>query len=218
LENTTIAEADKPYSNYYGVIPDKPKPNSLFLFTEIEYSLEESLRFTRNIDICSKNKVNAASAIINIHNQKLPAIRIRNFPDYVHLKMLQECYRAQGVKFDKRIIPKGEAEIKVTKCFTLIDAGDGFFFDLDEENEGYFTIPYYPGITEFETLLHNIRNNSSCSLFDAALGGLIINGQVTDIIRIYSGCLNPDLLKCIREEALKWMSANAKKSSLQGIY
>ena len=87
LENTTIAEADQPYSNYYGQVPKKPEPNSLFLFSEMDYSLEEALRFTQNIDICAKNKVNAASAVIYSAHHKLPAIRIRNFPDYQHLKM-----------------------------------------------------------------------------------------------------------------------------------
>ena len=157
LANATIAEADQPYSNYYGQIPKKPNPNSLFLFTEMEYSLEEALRFTQNIDICAKNKVNAASAIIYSTSSKMPAIRIRNFPDYQHLKMLQECYQKQGVKFIKRSIPENEPIIKVNKCFSLEDAGDGFYFDLDEKHEGYFTIPYYPNLSEFEILLNNLR-------------------------------------------------------------
>ena len=32
LENTWVAEANFPYANYYGQVPAKPKPNSLFLF------------------------------------------------------------------------------------------------------------------------------------------------------------------------------------------
>ncbi len=217
LENTTIAEADQPYSNYYGQIPKKPDPNSLFLFTEVEYSLEEALRFTQNIDICAKNKVNAASAFIYSTSFRIPAIRIRNFPDYKHLGMLQQCYQEQGVDFVKRNIPENEPVIKVYKCFWLEDAGDGFYLDLDEKHEGYFTIPYYPDLSEFEILFQNIRNNSSCSLFDAAYGGLIIDGRVVDIIRIYSWHLNLELLKCIRKEALKWMKPNSNTSHLQGI-
>lgn len=218
LENTTIAEADQPYSNYYGQVPKKPEPNSLFLFTEMEYSLEEALRFTQNIDICAKNKVNAASAIIYSAHHKLPAIRIRNFPDYQHLKMLQECYEAQGVKFVKRNIPEKEPIIKVNKCFSLQDAGEGYFLDLDEPHEGYFTIPYYPELKEFEALIQNVRNNTSCSLFDAAFGGLVIKGKVVDIVRIYSGHLNFELLKCLKEETFKWIKPTTKIHHPQGIH
>ena len=60
LEHTVVAEANMPYSNYYGRVPDKPQPNSLFLFTERFYTLEEALRLTQNIDICAKNQVNTA--------------------------------------------------------------------------------------------------------------------------------------------------------------
>ncbi len=217
LEHTTIAEADQPYSNYYGQVPKRPQPNSLFLFTEMEYSLEEALRFTQNIDICAEKKVNAASAIIYSAGHRLPAIRIRNFPDYQHLGRLQECYEAQGVVFVKRNIPEPEPLIKVNKCFALEDAGDGFFLDLDEPNEGYITIPYYPDFQEFEILLQNVRNNSSCSLFDAAYGGFIIEGKVIDMIRIYSGHLNRDLLKCIKDEIFRWLKTNTKMQHLQRI-
>ncbi len=218
LENTTIAEADQPYSNYYGQVPNKPEPNSLFLFTEMEYSLEEALRFTQNIDICAKNKVNAASAVIYSAQHKLPAIRIRNFPDYQHLKILQECYKKQGVDFVKRNIPESEPVIKVNKCFSLQVAGDGYFLDLDEPNEGYFAIPYNPKFQEFEALIQDVRNNTSHSLFDAAFGGIIIKGTVVDIVRIYSGHLNLELLKSIKEEMFKRIKTTSKEHYLQGIH
>lgn len=217
LDHTTVAEADQPYSNYYGHIPKRPQPNSLFLFTEIEYTLEEALRFTQNIDICAEKKVNAASATIYSSLQRLPAIRIRNFPDYQHLGRLQECYQAQGVLFVKRNVPEAEPLIKVNKCFALELSEEGYFLDAEEPNEGYISLPYYPELQEFEDLLRNIRNNSSCPLFDAAYGGLIINGKVVDMMRVYSGHLNLDLLKCIKYEALKWMKTTTKMQHLQGI-
>src|SRR5690554_6582773 len=195
LENTTVAEADQPYSDYYGQVPEKPRPNSLFLFTGEEYSLEECLRYTQNIEICSSNRVNAASAIVYASNIRLPAIRIRNFPDYQHIGMLQQCYRTQGISFVKRNLPMTETWIKVSKCFNIRVAEADIFFDLDNENEGYFTIPHAPDMESFEILMQNIRNNSSYTLFDAAYGGLIINGKVFDIIRIYSGHIDLDGMK-----------------------
>lgn len=217
LAHTTVMEADQPYSNYYGQIPKKPVPNSLFLFTETEYSLEEALRFTQNIDICASKKVNAASAVIYSSNHRLPAIRIRNFPDYEHLGRLQECYEAQGVVFAKRNIPETEPLIKVNKCFTLKQEENGFFLDIDEPREGYISLPYFPETAEFEALLQDIRNNSTCHLFDAAFGGFIMNGKVIDMMRIYSDHLNLNLLSCISDEIGKWMKTPAKLQHLQGI-
>jgi hypothetical protein len=205
LEHTVVAEADMPYSNYYGRIPDKPEPNSLFLFTERFYTLEEALRLTQNIDICAKNKVNTASASFFLHGKHVPAIRIRKFPDYQHLKMLQECYIKLGVKFARRIQLEKEPVVTVSKCFFIEDKGDGIFFDKQEPHEGYITLTKRPNLHEFEELMNKVKNNSDCLFFDAAIGGLIIDGCVQDMMRVYSEHLDFKMLKCIKSGVLKWI-------------
>ncbi len=205
LEHTVVAEANMPYSNYYGRVPDKPQPNSLFLFTERFYTLEEALRLTQNIDICAKNQVNTASAVFLLHGHHVPAIRIRNFPDYKHLQMLQECYNKLGVKFARKVQLEKEAVVTVSKCFALENAGDGIYLDKQLPNEGYILLPKRPGIPEFEELMSKVRNNSSCMFFDAAIGGFILNGHVDDMMRVYSGHLDLNLLNCIKKEVLKWI-------------
>jgi hypothetical protein len=205
LEHTVVAEADMPYSNYYGGVPDKPQPNSLFLFTERFYTLEEALRLTQNIDICAKNKVNTASAVFLLQGHHVPAIRIRNFPDYQHLKMLQECYIKLGVKFARKVQLEKEPVVTVSKCFFLENKGDGIFFDKQEKHEGYIILPKRPNLPEFEGLMEKVRNNSDCLFFDAAIGGLIIDGHVQEMMRVYSEHLDLKMLKCIKHEVLKWM-------------
>ncbi len=203
MEHTHVAEANMPYSGYYGRIPDKPEPSSLFLFTDRYYTLEESLRFTQNIDICSKNKVDAASSVLLHHHDRYPAIRIRNFPDYEHLKMLQQCYIDQGVRFARKITHVNEALVTVNKCFILQKEEKGIYLDKTIRNQGYITVPKYLDQNNFDLLLQNVWNNNECRFFDAARGGFIINGAVTDIMRIYSEHLTIKLLKCIRKEVLK---------------
>lgn len=205
LMHTVVAEANRPYNDYYGRVPDKLQPNSLFLFTERFYTLEEALRLTQNIDVCSKNKVNTASAVFLFQNEHVPAIRIKNFPDYHQLKMLQECYMKLGVKFSRRVQIEEEAVVSVSKCFFLQEAGDGLFLDKDEKNEGYISIPHRPEWTVFKEIMQKVRHNSLYLFFDAAIGGLILNGQVQDIIRIYSGNLDLDLLNGIKNEVIKWI-------------
>lgn len=199
LPHTYVAEANIPYATYYGGMPEKAEPNSLFIFTERYYTLEESLSITQSIDFCSKHKVNAASAIIKIKNCLFPAIRIRNFPDYEHLKMLQQCYQDLGVKFANRVKKVNEALVTVNKCFALEKMDESIFLDKANKNEGYIRIPRHFNQTEFGILINNVHNNNDCISFDAARGGLIINGTAIDIIRIYSEHLNSDLLKCIKK-------------------
>jgi hypothetical protein len=203
LEHTNVAEANMPYAGYYGWMPEKPKPNSLFLLTERYYTLEESLRFTQNIDICAKNLVNAASAVLLFHNQSYSAIRIRNFPDYDHLKMLQQCFQKLGVCFLKKSIFETEAMVTVNKCFLLEQPDEGIYLDKFNRNEGYITIPVYLGQNDFESLINKVKNNGECKLFDAARGGFVRDSRVIEMIRIYSEHLTVYLMKCIQQEVMK---------------
>lgn len=205
LKHTFVAEANLPYANYYGRVPASGKPNSLFLFTDRYYTLEESLRFTQNIDICAKNEVNVASAFMQFKTHRYPAIRIRDFPDYEHLKMLEECYIDQGVKFARKITMEPEALVTVNKCFFLEEKENEFFLDLNEKDEGYITVSKYLDPESFESLMHDVWNNANCRAFDAAMGGFIIDGRVINIIRIYSEHLDMKTLHCIHEEVRKQM-------------
>jgi len=207
-ERTWVAEANLPYANYYGRVPTKPKPNSLFLFTQRYYTLEESLRFTQNIEICEKNKVNIAAAFLQFKTHRYPAIRIRNFPDYEHLPMLQDCYMDQGLKFARKIDMEPEAIVTVNKCFSLKEKERGIFLDKEEKNEGYITVSRQLDAENFEALIHDVWNNGECWIFDGARGGFIIDGHVTDMIRVYSEHMDVHLLKCIQKEVEKWLSFN----------
>lgn len=203
LEHTFVAEANLPYSNYYGRIPGKKKPNSLFFFTEKYYSLEEALRFTQSIEFCAENEINVASAIMQFSNNCHPAIRIRNFPDYKNLDKLQQCYIEQGIKFARKVNIESETLVTVNKCFEIKKVDDEIFLDQDEKNEGYIKISKYLIYNQFKQLIEAVRNNGNCRTFDAALGGLIIEGEAINIIRIYSGKIDIDLLKCVKSEVDK---------------
>jgi hypothetical protein len=84
MEHTCVAEANLPYSNYYGVAPfNMPtKPNSLYLFTEHHYTLEEAHRYVQLIDLCCKQTLNVAASVLEFKDGQYPAIRIKNLPEY----------------------------------------------------------------------------------------------------------------------------------------
>ncbi len=201
--NTCVAEANLPYSIYYGNRPEKSVPNSIFLFTKRFYSLEEVLRLTQNIDSCLVKNLNVASALFNFMYGQVPAIRIKKFPDYAHLQELQNCFIKFKVEFEKKFRLEGEALIRIHKCFVLEEIESGIYIDKMEENKGYIALPKLINYDEFLLLMQNIRNNSDCGIFDAAKGSIIINSGLTDIVRIYSEKLDHNLLRCIKEELEK---------------
>jgi hypothetical protein len=207
LNHTCVAEAHMPYANYYGRVPENPQPNSLFLFTRRYYTLEEALRFTQNIEICEKNKVNTAAAFLQFKTHRYPAIRIRNFPDYEHLEMLQKCFMEQGVQFARKIDLEPEAVVTVNKCFFLQEKETGIYLDETEKHEGYIAISRQLNQEDFDTLVHNVWNNGNCRIFDGARGALIIDARVTEIIRVYSEHLDIEQLRCVKNEATKQMKS-----------
>ncbi len=203
VTNTCVAEANLPYSLYYGNQPEKSVPNSIFLFTKRFYSLEEVLRVTQNIDSCLVKNLNVASAVFNFKHGQVPAIRIKNFPDYRNLGELQNCFIKFKVEFEKKFQLENEALIRINKCFVLEEIESGIFIDKLEENKGYIALPQLINYDEFQLMMQNIRNNSDCGIFDVAKGSIIINSGLTDIIRIYSEKLDSNLLRCIKDELEK---------------
>ena len=137
LNNTCVAEANEPYSDYYGNAPQEAIPNSLFLFTSQYYSLEEVLRFAQNIDSCYMAKVNVAAASLEFEHHKYSAIRIKYFPDYEHLHLLQSCCINEGVEFIKKVHMSEFALVKICKCFVLEELEEGIFIDKKEDHRGY---------------------------------------------------------------------------------
>ncbi|MEN8118121.1 MAG: hypothetical protein ABFS16_14145 [Bacteroidota bacterium] len=205
LENTCVAEATSPYAHYYGQVPQKPKPNSLFLFTTKFYFLEEIMGFAQAVEKCLLEKINIASAVLELKGKQYPAIRIKNFPDYSQLPSLQSCLTSQGVEFTPKLNLQGELKSRISKLFVLKELAPGFYSDATEENKGYFTIDKKLSTADFESILMRIRNNSVCKLFDAEHGEILNNGEVIEIVRVFAESLELPLIKCVKEQFEKMM-------------
>lgn len=201
MEHTSVAEANLPYSNYYGVAPfNMPtKPNSLFLFTEHYYTLEEALRYVELIDLSCRQILNVASSVLEFKDGHYPAIRIKNFPDYKMIHKLQECFAEQGVRFAKKVHIGNTAVIRTNKCFSLEKLDDNIYLDHLQEKTAYIALPKLIKYEKYVEIIADIRNNTNSAMFDAARGAMLLNSKITDVIRIYSGQLDIDLLKSIQK-------------------
>lgn len=202
VKNTFVAEANMPYSNYFGVAPFnmQTKPNSLFLFTVPYYSLQEALRFARLIDLSCMKSLNIAVSVLNFTNENYPAIRIKNFPDYAMIHKIQECFMEQGVEFARKVQIGDRAIIRTNKCFSLERVGKNIYIDHLQERTAYIALSKLINHKFYSQMIASIRNNSDCPMFDSARGAIILDSEITDIIRVYSGHLDVEMLKCIQEK------------------
>ncbi len=196
----SISEANNPYANYYGSVPRKAVPNSLFLFTNRFYYLEEIISYAKQIEKCLFEKINIASAVIQWNGKQFNAIRIKNFPEYEQLSTLQSCLADQGVEFVQKLPVEGLVLAKISKLFKLNEPEDSFYIDLLEENKGYFTHEKRVSDAEFSRIMTQVKHNGNCHIFDAVRGEIIVDGQIHEIVRIFAEGLNLQLLKCIKKE------------------
>ncbi len=203
LKNTCVAEASEPYAAYYGNVPQPAIPNSLFLFTSQYYALEDVLRIAQNIDSCYMEKVNVAAASLDFGQQKYSAIRIKHFPDFEHLHLLQRCCKKEGVEFIKKVQMSESALVKISKCFVLEETAQGVYIDKKEDHRGYISIPGQLTYDQFLNAISKIRNNEDCPLFDAAMGAMILDSKAVTMVRVFSENLDLKLLKCIKERFAK---------------
>jgi hypothetical protein len=201
MEHTFVAEANLPYSNYYGVAPfNMPtKPNSLYFFTEHYYTLEEAHRYAQLIDLCCIQTLNIAVSVLEFTDGQYPAIRIKNFPDYKMIHKIQECFVEQGVKFAKKVNIGKTAVIRTNKCFSLEKIDENIYLDHLQEKTAYIALPKLIKYEKYLEVIDDVRNNTNCAMFDAARGAMFLDSKITDIIRIYSGQLDINLLKCIQK-------------------
>lgn len=202
MEHSCVAEANMPYSNYYGVAPfNMPtKPNSLFLFTDHYYTLEEVLRFARLIDLCCTHTLNIAVSVLEFTDGQYPAIRVKNFPDYKMIHKLQECFAAEEVKFAKKVHIGNKAVIRTNKCFSLEKLDENIYIDHLQEKTGYIALSKLIKYDKYLEIIADIRNNTGCAMFDPARGAILFDSVITDIVRIYSDHLDIDMLKCIQKK------------------
>lgn len=202
LKNTYVAEASAPYPDYYGKVPQIAAPNTLYLFTKNFYLLNEVLK--TSCDMAEyfgyTKKLDVATSILDFVDYYHFAIRVKNFPDYINIHWLQECFSSEGIIFLSKVRLLEVARVTVFKQFRIEKLEAGIFLDKDNDHKGYICIPGQISTVEFDEILLDLRNNAKCELFDAAIGSLKINRKTESIIRIYSENLNTKLLRCAKQK------------------
>jgi hypothetical protein len=145
---------------------------------------------------------------MKIHDQRYDVLRVRHLKDYDLLEKLQRSFEEKGFHFLRKSKKyKNEAvEIRIIKFFSLEEVGDKIYLDKREKNHAYIEIPEHLKWDEFEAINNKVKYNWVESKFDAAKGAFYFEGQLHEVVRIYSDKIGPEYLHELRKLYVEKMS------------
>jgi len=201
IPGTLAFEALKPFPDYYFDNPLGAKPVYLYLALEEQYPLEDMLRASQKIQHDFQTKFDTGKGFLHIHDQKYDVLRVRHLKDYDLLEKLQRSFEEMGFRFLRKSKKyKDEvAKIRIIKFFSLEEVGEKVYLDKREKNHAYIEIPHYLNLDEFETINNKVKYNWIGSKFDAAKGAFYFEGELHEVVRIYSDKIGPEYLSELRK-------------------
>lgn len=194
LPNTLVLEIIHPFPGYYfgsSFINSESKPQSLLLILKKEISFEFFYRKLSRIHKYSEFTFGAELSEVMVYNTKYQAIRINSLEKYDNIITLQKYFIDEGFNLRKNKNISGLALIKVHK-FISLEYEDGIYLSADNSHFIYFGINKELTWKQFEHITVGIRHNFNSKKYDAGLGMFFHNGDIENIIRIYSKDLNKD--------------------------
>ncbi len=200
LPGSLVFEALNQFPGYYHEIPTQPQPIYIYLVLDRQYPLEDILRVTQNIEMKYDWNFDSGKGYMQIGSEFLNVIRLRHLSEIDLVAKIQEAYQQQGVHFlmNKRLKGKLEAEVKIVKFLNLRMAGDGIFFEWQDDNFGYIELPKYLKPAAFNKVTMDVKYNWLGHEFDAASGSFFHEGKLVEFVRIYSNKMDVDYLSGLR--------------------
>ncbi len=207
LPNTCVLEAASPYFGYYSQEPSAQKPQHLYLTLNGYYSFESIMRSTQNIKKHFNHSFDAAPGSISVFGNICQAIRIKNLQQYSHVSSLQRLYMEEGIMFKKKSIKihNEMAMIKLRKFFNLEYQSDNIYIDKDEPHHAYFVLPEQIDWESLKRVTKQVKMDTCCFYFDAALAFIYNEKEIKDLIRIYSINFKLDDVKDIQGKYYKYL-------------
>ena len=204
MKDACLFESSSPFKGYYDDVPDGNKPLYLFMGLDGLYTVDQILKATMNVRKKAGFTFDAAFGSVEIFEQSIPIIRIRDLGGFNNIKKLQKLYQAEGLKFKKKLktIYKDDTIITLHKLFYLGDIGSGMYVDRSQPHHGYFIIPKYIDFSELIRLTREVKYDVSLLFFDAALAWYYQGEGMVNMIRIYRENLTTERLKAIRDSYL----------------
>lgn len=205
MQNTKVLEATSPFYGYYDEIPQRIKPQMVYLLLAEPYSSERIIRATIKVKKSLNLGIDAASASITLGNQTCSAIRILDLEEYKQIRPIQELYDQEGILFkaEGRTVDNEMAMIRI-RCFLMLrDYGNGLYLQTNTSKIGFFELPYHIPWNLFLEATKEVKYDTDLLYFDAATAFYFYNKNIVDMVRIYRENLDVDRLIKIKERYLK---------------
>ncbi len=208
IPGTLVFEALKPFSGYYSDSPTGGAiPVYMYLALEEQYELEDILRASQKVQLEFDVRFDAGKGFLQIYDTKYNVLRVRHLKDYNLLEKLQRSFTENGIRFlMKSKKYKDElVRIRIIKFFSLEEIAENIFLDKREKYHAYLKIPRHLSWTEFQNITNKVKYNWVESKFDAAKASFYYEGELHEVVRIYSDKIGPEYLQELRKLYLEKM-------------
>lgn len=197
MPGTLVFEALRPFPGYYYDTPLSAKPVYLYLALQEQYTLVDLIRASQKVQADFNAPFDAGKGFLEIFDEKYNVLRVRHLRDYDLLEKLQQSFSANGIHFlhKSKKVKNETVKIRIIKFFSLEEIAENIYLDQREKYHAYIKIPRYLSWPEFDDVTNKVKYNWEESNFDAAKASFYYDGQLHEVVRIYSNKIGPDYLK-----------------------
>lgn len=216
IRNACLLESTAPFSGYYDRFTHADKPLYFYLVLDGHYSLEKIWRVILKVRKLFPHNFDAVPGTLEIFDDKVQIIRIRNLEEFDHIITLQRLFAEQGFVYHKRMkkVNGDVGIIRLDKFFFLEPIGDLMYMDVFQPHHGYFIIPNHFSWTNFKKLSNEVMLDTNLLYFDAANAYFYENHGIIDMIRIYRENLDKEKLFAIRNRYFQVINASLELASV----
>jgi len=206
VPGTLVFKSWVPYPGFFEKSAISIQPEFFFLVMNDNYPLEEITRAAQIINKKFTKGFGTAHGEVTIFDNTYQVIRIKNYEKENIVKKLQENFIKEGIELLSHTESlQGDALIMLKKFFSLEKVEENIYFDRQEPEIGYFTIPYRMEWDPFEEMTYRIKVNVALGIFDAAIGMFYRQNMIRDVARIFNQRRSVENLKMIRQQYLREM-------------
>ena len=206
LPGTFVLKIGKPFPGLYKDVTIRNIPEFYFLVLREYYPPDSILHASGEINQKCEHRFNAVAGEITVSGTTYPVIRIMNIREKDCIGELQDRFTEKGFHFNRK--PEhiqAMGMVKIIKYFSLVEVGEGIYFDRMVPELGYFEVPRSMEWDLFKDMTQRIRVNVALGVFDAATGVFYKAGTEVNIIRIFNPVRGARNLALIQKQYLAEM-------------
>lgn len=202
IKDSCVLESKNPFLGYFNDTPQIEKPRYLYLMLGQPLSFIEAARIINQVSIKSSYTIDAVLAEITLPGHpNMPALRLRDLPQYGQISLVQQEFKDAGMIFRKH--QKGlvfeNALITLEKFFYLKMHETAIYFDARQAHHGYFIIPDEVTWQDFKKLTQEVKYDPQLLSFDAARATIYSENKLIELIRIYRNNIDLEFMKKVRD-------------------